>query len=88
MEKTFENGVIIRDNRSISCGVYIENARNTIGSVQWSSKHKCLFIHLDVSLISSANINSVENCLSQLKEMLFQCEEFLNSNNLEYANTI
>jgi len=78
MEKTFENGLIIKDNRDSNCGVFIENASNTIGSVEWSSKYKCVFIHLETSIIGTQNIKGFEAGLAELKEMLLKCEEFLN----------
>jgi len=81
MKKELSHGFSITDNRSIGCGVQIENKGDKvrIGMLSYSSRNG-VYINLYGSTIQSKDIENYIDQLNVLNQVLTEANNFLKEN--------
>jgi uncharacterized protein YlbG (UPF0298 family) len=88
MKKELSHGFSITDNRSLGCGVQIENKGDEvrIGMLSYSSRNG-VYINLYGTTIQLKDIENYIDQLNVLNQVLTEANKFLKEKSYEGANT-
>jgi len=73
---TLSCGIVLRDNRILSCGIQIENQQTTYMSLQYSS-NRGFCINMYGIIIDKSDMKKFETELSILKQALEEANKIL-----------